>query len=245
MEMEDIQLAATYNKPVLVFKQSWAKGDIGDDHWSLFNVFLNKYFSTFKRYLFRIHKELNVTGVSSVQCLTGCPSFLEDPEDFTYKVAINNEYQLHLNFTRKVWVAEPDPFAQVVQKILQDDHETMNNLVVHVTNLCMQLADLFSKTGKEVFSRKIQPQVHITSHSDRSETEILCMVTGFYPKPINVSLWKENYMEDVLSTETLPNEDETYQITVSKIVNFLDLQNVNCRVEHSSFQEPLIVYLGE
>lgn len=72
------------------------------------------------------------------------------------------------------------------------------------------------------------------------------MVTGFYPHSINVSLWKENKpMENVLSTETLPNGDGTYQITVSTTVKVIEQKSIYCWVEHSSFKEPLIVHLGE
>ncbi|XP_077340039.1 T-cell surface glycoprotein CD1b3-like [Lithobates pipiens] len=91
----------------------------------------------------------------------------------------------------------------------------------------------------------VQPQVYITKKSEKSEIEIICMVTGFYPKPINVSLWKEKKMEDVMSTVTLPNGDGTYQITVLAITNSLEQQSVYCRVEHSSLKEPLIVYLDK
>lgn len=243
MEMEGFQLAATYNTPALVYKQSWAKGNTSHDYWSLFDVFLNKYFSVFKDKI-RL-KEPDLKDIYTVQCWIGCPSSSEGIEDFTYKVAINGKNLVHLDVIRKVWVGEHNPLAQTAQKILQEDEQTMENLVVYVKSLCIQLADLFSQAGEEVFSRKIQPQVYITSQPDQSDTEVICMVTGFYPKSIYVSLWKENKMEDAMSTETLPNEDGTYQITVSTTVNVIKQQSVYCRVEHSSLKEPLIVYLDK
>ncbi|XP_073456974.1 antigen-presenting glycoprotein CD1d-like [Aquarana catesbeiana] len=246
MEMEGIQVAATYNSPVLVFKQSWAKGNFTDDQWSLYDVFLIKYFSSVRKHILYYYEKLGGKGMTSVQIWTGCPSSLKEIEDFTFKVAVNNEYELHLDITRKVWVEEHDPVARAILIYLKEDKQGLNDLVVHVTKLCMQLAYLFSETGKEVYSRKSQPQAYITSRTDQSETEVICMVTGFYPHSINVSLWKENKpMENVLSTETLPNGDGTYQITVSTAVNVIEQESVYCWVEHSSFKEPLIVHLDK
>ncbi|XP_077340133.1 antigen-presenting glycoprotein CD1d-like [Lithobates pipiens] len=245
MEMEGFQLAATYNKPALVYKQSWAKGNTSHDYWSLFDVFLNKYFSVFKEKILQLQEMPDLKDKHTVQCWIGCPSSLEEIEDFTYKVALNGKNEVHLDVIRKVWVGENNPFAQTVQKLFQEDEQTMGNLVVYVTSLCIKLAELFSQAGEEVFSRKIQPQVYITSQPDQSETEVICMVTGFYPKSIHVSLWKENKMEDAMSTDTLPNGDGTYQIKVSTTVNDIKQQSVYCRVEHGSLKEPLIVYLDK
>ncbi|XP_077340121.1 H-2 class I histocompatibility antigen, alpha chain-like isoform X2 [Lithobates pipiens] len=103
---------------------------------------------------------------------------------------------------------------------------------------------IFRKIDKKL-GIEVQPQVYITKKPYNSNTEVICIVTGFYPKPINVSLWKESKMEDVMSTVTLPNGDGTYQITVLITVNLLEQQSVYCRVEHSSLKEPLIVYLDE
>ncbi|XP_073454446.1 hereditary hemochromatosis protein homolog isoform X2 [Aquarana catesbeiana] len=211
MEMEGFQVAAIYNTPVLVFKQSWAKGNFTDDQWSLFDVFLIKYFSSVRKHILYYYEKLGGKDV-----------------------------------TRKEWVEEHDLVARAILIYLKEDKRALNDLVVGVTKLCMQLADLFSETGKEVYSRKSQPQAYITSRTDQSETEVICMVTGFYPRSINVSLWKENKpMENVLSTETLPNGDGTYQITVSTTVKVIEQKSVYCWVEHSSFKEPLIVYLDK
>lgn len=190
---------------------------------------------------------LSITAAGSylIQGLAGCSSSLDDIEGFIYRLAKEGEDLVSLNVTNGVWKAGKAPHSQIIQRILQEDRaaaESVQNTLIHY---CPTLAALYSTVGNKTFSRKIQPQVYITKKSYKSETEVICMVTGFYPKPINVSLWKEDKKEDVMSTVTLPNEDGTYQITVLIIVNFQSWQSVYCQVEHSSLKEPVIVHLDK
>ncbi|KAM5145642.1 antigen-presenting glycoprotein CD1d-like [Mantella aurantiaca] len=242
MEMEDVQILVTYNSTrEFVFKKSWAKGNQTDDYWSLYNVFLSKYFSAFQIYINGLNKEFGVEGAFTVQCWAGFSSSLDNKEAFTYRLASEGEDLVHFNDAEKVWVAGRMNCSHAVQKILQEDRQALEN-IKRVKVQCQELATKFSTAGKEAFSRKVQPEVYITIKSSKSETEVICIVTGFYPKKIKVSLWKENKMEDVMSTETLPNGDGTYQITVLTSLNLTKQQSVYCRVEHSSLKEPLIVY---
>lgn len=63
MEMEDIQILATYNATrQFIFKKSWAKGNHTEDYWSLYNIFLSKYFSAFQIHMNGIKKEFRAKG---------------------------------------------------------------------------------------------------------------------------------------------------------------------------------------
>ncbi|XP_077345060.1 antigen-presenting glycoprotein CD1d-like [Lithobates pipiens] len=170
---------------------------------------------------------------------------MDNNKAFTYRLAAEGEDLVHLNDAERMWVAGSMHCSNAVQKIMQEDSQTLQNIEKQVKVHCQQLATIFSTAGKEAFSRKLQPQVYITSKSLKSETEVICMVTGFYPKSINVSLWKENKMEEVSSTLTLPNGDGTYHITVLTSLNLTKLQSVYCRVEHGSLKEPLIIHLDK
>ncbi|XP_040180825.1 BOLA class I histocompatibility antigen, alpha chain BL3-6-like [Rana temporaria] len=170
---------------------------------------------------------------------------MNDPAGYAFKVAVEGEDLVQLNVKEGVWVAGDYPHSEVVQNSLQKDRASLVSIKKMLNNQCHALAIAYSTAGKEALLRKIQPLVYITKKSEKSEIEIICMVTGFYPKPINVSLWKEKKMEDVMSTVTLPNGDGTYQITVLTITNSLDQQSIYCRVEHSSLKEPLIVHLDK
>ncbi|XP_077340072.1 antigen-presenting glycoprotein CD1d-like [Lithobates pipiens] len=246
LEVEDIEVLAAYNDSRLIeFKQSWSKKTLGDTDWKLCNMMLQRYLANFQNHGSNVIEKCGIKGAVLFQCWVECSSSMDDLRDFIYKVALDGEDLVSINAGDGVWVAGTSPYSLGVQRMMQNDEVTRETLIMLMKHQCHWLALRFSTAGMEEYSRKIQPQVYITKKLDTFGTEVLCMVTGFYPKPINVSLWKENKMEEVLSTITLPNGDGTYQITVSSTVNSAEQQSVYCQVEHSSLKEPLIVHFDE
>ncbi|PIO33862.1 hypothetical protein AB205_0082500 [Aquarana catesbeiana] len=247
LEVEDIQALAAYNDTRLVeFKQSWSKKSLNDTDWEVCNMLLKRYYKNFQNHARNLIEKVLIKGAVLFQCWVGCSSSIDDIEDFTYKVALDGEDLVSINAKEGMWVAGNSPYSQDAQRMMQRENGTRKSLIDVLKHQCHLIALSYLTAGKEAYSRKIQPQVHITKKLDTSGTEVICMVTGFYPKPINVSLWKENKIEEVLSTMTLPNGDGTYQITVlSTVINSVDQQSVYCQVEHSSLKEPLIVHLDE
>ncbi|XP_077340050.1 T-cell surface glycoprotein CD1c-like [Lithobates pipiens] len=244
LEVEDIEILAAYNDSrLIVFKQSWSNGNLSNTDWMFFNMFLGSFIYYFHIHIDELNKELGHKGAFTTQCMAICPSSTDNPAGYAFKIAVEGEDLVHLNVTEGVWVAGDYPQSEAVQKHLQNDTVTLVSIENMLKNQCHAMATTYSTAGKEALSRKIQPQVYITEKVEKAETEVICMATGFYPKPINVSFWKENIMEDVMSTVTLPNGDGTYQITVLTITN--SIESVYCRVEHSSFKEPLIVHLDK
>ncbi|KAM5145640.1 antigen-presenting glycoprotein CD1d-like [Mantella aurantiaca] len=240
--VEDIQILAVYNDTRLItFKQSWAKGNLSNTDWMFFDMFLSSYIYYFQIHIDEISKKLRLQGAFTIQCMVICPSFTEYPTGYAFKVAIDGEDLVYFNVPGGVWIAGNYPQSKTVQEWLQRDQVTVVSIEQMLKNQCHSLAATYSTAGEEEFSRKRQPQVYITAKPDKSEQEIICWVTGFYPKPINVSLWKENKMAAAMSSETLPNGDGTYQLTVLTIT---EQQDVYCRVEHSSLKEPMKVHLG-
>ncbi|XP_040181222.1 T-cell surface glycoprotein CD1b4-like [Rana temporaria] len=243
--VEDIEILAAYNDSrFIVFKQSWSKGNLSNTDWMFFNMFLGSFFYYFQLHIDDISEELEIKGAFITQCVAICPSSTDNPAGYAFKIALEGEDLVHLNVTEGVWVAGDYPYSEAVQKHLQKDKVTLVSIENMLKNQCHAMATKYSTAGKEALSRKIQPQVYITKKVDKAETEVICMVTGFYPKPINVSLWKEKKIEDVMSTVTLPNGDGTYQITVLTITNLIEQESIYCQVEHSSLKEPIIVHLG-
>ncbi|XP_073454444.1 antigen-presenting glycoprotein CD1d1-like isoform X2 [Aquarana catesbeiana] len=247
LEVEDIETLAAYNDSrIIEFKQSWSKGNLNDTHWDYFNMFLKSYLHYFHLHLGKISVTIGFKDAFLIQCWLNCSSSLNEIKSFTYRVAGNGEDLVSYNVVEEVWIAGNTPYSQDIQRIMQKDKVTSMSINYILNKYCPLLALTYSTAGKEAYSRKIQPQVYLTRKSHESETEVICMVTGFYPKPINVSLWKEeNKMDDVMSTGALPNGDGTYQLTVLTTINMAEEQSIYCQVEHSSLKEPLIVHLDE
>ncbi|XP_072286668.1 uncharacterized protein [Pyxicephalus adspersus] len=181
MEMEDIPILATYNTTrEFVFKQKWAKGNRTDDYWSLYNVFLSKYFSAFQIHINGINKEFRV----KVQCWTGCPSSSDNKGAFTYRLAAEGEDLVHLNDKERMWAAAHMHCSQSVQKMMQDDRQTLENIVKQIKVWCQQLATIFSTAGNEAFARR-EPVVVVTKTLiTNTFYKINCQAYGHYPKNI-------------------------------------------------------------
>ncbi|XP_077345004.1 saoe class I histocompatibility antigen, A alpha chain-like [Lithobates pipiens] len=210
-----------------------------------FNMFLGSYLYYFPLHVDELKNKFEHKGAFTIQCRVICPSSMDNLAGYAFKIAMEGEDLVHLNVTEGVWVAGDYPLSEAVRKYLQKDMVTLASIENMLKKQLHALATTYLTAGKETLSRKIQPQVYITKKVDKAETEVICMVTGFYPKQIKVSLWKENIRKDVMSTVTLPNGDGTYQITVLTITNSIEQESVYCRVEHSSFKEPLIVHLDK
>ncbi|GCC37512.1 hypothetical protein chiPu_0016016 [Chiloscyllium punctatum] len=75
-----------------------------------------------------------------------------------------------------------------------------------------------------------------------NSNRLSCLVTGFYPQAIEVTLQRNGVLiDETLSTGILPNHDRTYQI--QKWIEFdpEDQAEYSCQVEHSGLEEKLVV----
>ncbi|XP_041086764.1 BOLA class I histocompatibility antigen, alpha chain BL3-7-like isoform X3 [Polyodon spathula] len=103
------------------------------------------------------------------------------------------------------------------------------------------LVQHFNRTG-------VRPEVSVIQRkAPRSAgTEVLCHVTGFYPREVDVS-WvrdRETVLEEgVWSEEVLPNGDGTYQLRKTLTVSAEDQEkrSYSCQVDHSSLEEAMNV----
>ncbi|XP_069800370.1 uncharacterized protein [Dendropsophus ebraccatus] len=244
LEIGDIEALAFYNDTRhIVFKQSWSKGNLSETDWMFYDMFLTSYFYYFQIHIRRISEEIGIEKMSvTFQCLSGCVAYNEDPDSYFYKLALNGEDLAHLSIRDGVWVADHSAYSQAVTKILQRDKTTIQSLYNYLKNYCQKLSRAFIAAGKEALSKKCKPEVYFFMRSLTPEAELRCIATGFYPTPINITLWKDEeiIMDNVLFTETLPNGDGTYQKTAILTAGWEQQPNVYCRVEHSSLGEPLV-----
>ncbi|XP_056394459.1 T-cell surface glycoprotein CD1c-like isoform X2 [Hyla sarda] len=248
MEIEDIETHALYNDTRhIVFKQSWSKGNLTETDCMFYDMFLISYFYYFQIHVNKICTEIGTGKIlTTIQCLFRCEAYNEDPESYFYKVAGNGKDLAYLNFTEGVWVAGHNRYSKAVTAILQKDKTTIRSINNILRNHCQRLSRILSEAGKEAFSKKSKPDVYFFVRLLKSEAELSCTATGFYPRSINITLWndKENIMDNVMFTEILPNGDGTYQRTAIVTKGRGQQMTVYCRVEHSSLEEPLVKKLN-
>ncbi|MGH0162908.1 UNVERIFIED_CONTAM: hypothetical protein FKN15_043833 [Acipenser sinensis] len=107
-----------------------------------------------------------------------------------------------------------------------------------------ELLMIYLQYGNETLQRKVRPEVSVIQRmAPRSAgTEVLCHVTGFYPREVDVSWVRDGEAvleEGVWSGEVLPNGDGTYQLTQTVTVSAEDREkhSYSCQVDHSSLEE--------
>ncbi|XP_077340028.1 uncharacterized protein LOC143983802 [Lithobates pipiens] len=122
LEMEDIEILAGYNDSrLIVFKQSWSKGNLSNKDWMFFNMFLGSFLYYFQVHIGEISEDLEIKDAFTTQCMATCPSSMNDQAGYAFKIAVDGEEIVHLNVTEGLWVAGNHPYSKVVQNRLEKD----------------------------------------------------------------------------------------------------------------------------
>lgn len=243
----DIETHAFYNDiRQIVYKQSWSKGNLTETDLMFYDMFVLRYFYYFQIHFQTLSKEVGIKIPATLQCQAGCVAYNEDPDSYFYRLAIDGEDLVYLNITDRVWVAEHNIYSQAVMKILQKDQTTIKTIYNILRNYLQKYSRILSVAGKEALSKKSKPGVYFFMRSGTLEAELICIATGFYPRSINITLWKdkENIMDNVTLGEILPNGDGTYQRRAIVTTGWGQQSTVYCQVEHSSLKEPLVKKLN-
>ncbi|XP_051525043.1 major histocompatibility complex class I-related gene protein-like [Myxocyprinus asiaticus] len=106
--------------------------------------------------------------------------------------------------------------------------------------VCMKTLRKYLDKEKSVVMRKVKPRVRLFKKTltDSHEVQITCMATGFYPRHINLTMFRDGqYVDDHKFTggEILPNGDGTYQMRKSLMISVEELNkghNYNCTAIH-------------
>ncbi|XP_065539712.1 class II histocompatibility antigen, B-L beta chain-like isoform X1 [Lathamus discolor] len=98
-----------------------------------------------------------------------------------------------------------------------------------------------------IVDRREPPKVEIfpvQSSSAPQTNRLACVVSDFYPAPIEVRWFKNGHeeLERVVSTDVIQNGDWTYQVLVMLETTPQRGDAYACQVEHVSLQQPSIVH---
>ncbi|XP_052439480.1 H-2 class I histocompatibility antigen, D-37 alpha chain isoform X2 [Carassius gibelio] len=119
-------------------------------------------------------------------------------------------------------------------------HQTgQNSFPTDFHKNCMDWISTFNNTFKtpsdvHVFARK--------SPDDHTKLNLSCLATGFYPRDIEMYIRLNRVkLEDQISSEIRPNDDETFQMRSSVEIDINSEGSYDCFVIHSSLTEPVSV----
>ncbi|XP_067832278.1 rano class II histocompatibility antigen, A beta chain-like [Heptranchias perlo] len=187
------------------------------------------------------------SGLDVVQQLLVCDRAavsLKDVTGCSWSMAYNTNQLSRFDTEKSRFIVENPTVKSEVDSLNKDPkalRNTQNEMQDNINFLSRLL-----KAGAATLDRKETPSVTINFHDleiHGQPSQLLCTVTGFYPKALNIT-WLRNgrsIQHEVVQTDILPNSDGTFQ-TVA-FVNF-DPKTKNiytCYVEHTSIPEGLHV----
>ena len=110
---------------------------------------------------------------------------------------------------------------------------------------------IFSLMWDSSFSPAVKPRVRLIQkrHSVSGWDGVTCLATGFYPRHINLTIFRDGQpVPDQLTTggDLLPNVDGTYQMRKNLEFSEEELKkhSYTCTVTHLSLDNKLDVHLG-
>ncbi|XP_018950863.1 major histocompatibility complex class I-related gene protein-like [Cyprinus carpio] len=138
---------------------------------------------------------------------------------------------------------ESDPALQ----LLMWYHE-----VFSYPNCLNTLRSYLKKRGAQV-KRKVKPRVRLIkkANSDSRGFRVSCLATGFYPRHINLTLFRDEQPvadHEITGGDLLPNDDGTYQMRKSLEISAADKHTYTCSATHLSLDNKLDIdleYQGE
>ncbi|XP_016375216.1 major histocompatibility complex class I-related gene protein-like isoform X1 [Sinocyclocheilus rhinocerous] len=100
------------------------------------------------------------------------------------------------------------------------------------------------KKRETQLNRKVKPQVRLIkkAFSDSGGFRVSCLATGFYPRHINLTLFRDEQPvadHEITGGDLLPNADGTYQMRKSLEIRAADKHKYTCSATHLSLDNKL------
>uniref|UniRef100_A0A8C2BF39 Ig-like domain-containing protein n=1 Tax=Cyprinus carpio TaxID=7962 RepID=A0A8C2BF39_CYPCA len=144
------------------------------------------------------------------------------------------EYKLFSNYT------EPEKICNL--------ERSKSNLEKVYYPACKKMLKNYLKKRETQLNRKVKPQVRLIqkANSDSGGSRVSCLATGFYPRHINLTLFRDGQTvsdHEITGGDLLPNADGTYQMRKSLEISAADKHKYTCSVTHLSLDNKLDIDL--
>ncbi|XP_048066681.1 major histocompatibility complex class I-related gene protein-like isoform X2 [Megalobrama amblycephala] len=137
------------------------------------------------------------------------------------------------------------PWAIAWDQLKQLHENFMYENVYHP--ICIKTLRRYLNMEKNNVMRKVKPRVRLMRKTlpDSQGLQISCLATGFYPRHINLTLFRDDQPVDddqITGGEILPNGDGTYQMRKSLVISAEEQRErhkYNCTMKHLNLDNKL------
>ncbi|XP_048010068.1 H-2 class I histocompatibility antigen, Q10 alpha chain-like [Megalobrama amblycephala] len=228
-------------------KQQWMKENISEDYWEIGTKSRKSKEQWFNVNIINLMKRMrdDDSDVHVLQWRVGCEveqqgdevKFSKGISEYGY----DGENFLSFDNRESQWVTSAK--AALPTKRKWDSIHILNQYTKgYLEKECVDWLNKFRKYGDSsppdvyVFAKK--------SIRDKSKLKLTCMVTGFYPKDVMLTMRKYRISLpecEIESTRIRPNHDGSFQMKKSVVIKEDEKADYDCFVTYKSIKEPIIV----
>nr|XP_004573118.3 major histocompatibility complex class I-related gene protein isoform X3 [Maylandia zebra] len=187
-------------------------------------------------------------GVHILQRTGGC-EWNENTDEVVGMVqyGYNGEGFLELDLKTLTWIPLK-PEAAIIKKEWDTDTIVLKDIESLLTKVCREWLKRYWSYGSSFLQRTVLPSVSLLQKTPSSP--VSCHATGFYPNKA-MMFWRkdgEEIHEGVVHREILPNNDETFQITVNLNVSSVrpeDWKRYDCVFHLSGVEDNIVTKLDK
>ncbi|XP_029440559.1 major histocompatibility complex class I-related gene protein-like [Rhinatrema bivittatum] len=225
-------------------RAQWMAENEGPQYWEEETLKQKGWQQSFKVNMKNLMNRYNQSGgVHTWQMMCGCELGSDGSTRGFFQFAYDGHDFIRLDKDRVIWVAEMQG-AEIMERKWNADRSIAEQQKAYLEQICIEWLQKYVRYGAQELDRKERPQVKLwDKKSEGGLTTLHCLVTGLYPREIEVK-WVRNgqvTMQGTVTTGILPNHDGTYQIQVSVDIDPQEEATYDCHVDHSSLLEPLRV----
>ncbi|XP_078422902.1 class I histocompatibility antigen, F10 alpha chain-like [Cetorhinus maximus] len=224
---------------VLIPREQWMVESEGRESWERKMMLAQEQEQHIKKYLPILIAQTNQSGgIHTYQMIYGCDLNDNGTRSGVHRRGWDGEDFISFDKEHMVWVT-PVPWGERIKNTWDQDKGENNRLKHYLEVECIEWLRKYLQYGQREL-RVVAPVVFFTRLGDSNL--LSCVVTGFYPQAIKVTLWRDGVLiNETLSTGILPNHDRTYQIRKWMEFEPEDQAEYSCRVEHSGLEEEKVV----
>ncbi|XP_060763780.1 BOLA class I histocompatibility antigen, alpha chain BL3-7-like isoform X3 [Neoarius graeffei] len=218
------------------------------DYWDRYTQMLQRTEEAFRVSVATAMQRFNHTGgVHTLQRMYGCE--LDDDGTIRgyYQDGYDGEDFISFDLKTLTYTAAK-PQAVITKRKWDNIPGATAGWKNYLENECIDWLKRHVSYGRETLERKVRPKASVF-HKHTPSPEVVCHATGFFPKAVMITWQKdgEDLIEDVELTETLPNQDGSFQKRSILKVPAEELQKhkYTCVVQHSSLETELVLPVSE